>query len=457
MKCRKRIFSKKLLDSKTNIQSWIEDNPVKTIILTGVFVRILVATLYQHITIYPDSAGYISLAERILNLDFAGYEGERSPGYPLLLAATDISYFFTVILQSTLGIISLIFAYKTAIVIGIGKKTSLFTILGLACYIPMIFFEFAILSESLTLLFILLTFFLYFSILQGKDKSNNIWLLIITSCFLILIKPFYIILPILLFAFLFFSNLSIRKRISEYVFIVIIPIGLFLGWSYVNKLNTGYFTSTTFYGFNLAQNCVTFAEKTTPEFREIGNIYAKYRDEVKSDKELAMTIWEAEPELREETGLSFPDLSTKLYDYSIATIKKNPLDYLKQVFISWRDFWKTSLYWEYDNVGVAYANNIILYICYAERILLQLIKILFVLLIPYNIIRAVRDRELSPPLIISIVVLTASVLQALITYGTNSRFCFPFEILIVLSVVANIATFRKKKLEPSIKDSNLYN
>lgn len=452
MKCRKRIFSKKLLDSKTNIQSWMENNPVKAIVFTAIFMRLLVAALYQHITIYPDSAGYIALAERILNLDFAGYEGERSPGYPLLLAATGISYLFTSVMQSVLGVISLIIAYKTAIIIGIGKKTSLLTILGLACYIPMIFFEFAILSESLTLLFILLTFFLYFSILQGKDKSSYIWLLIITSSFLILIKPFYIILPILLFAFLFFSNLSIRKRISEYVFIVIIPIGLFLGWSYVNRVNTGYFTSTTFYGFNLAQNCVTFAEKTTPEFSEIGNIYAKYRDEVKSEKELAMTIWEAEPELREETGLSFPALSAKLYDYSIATIKKNPLDYLKQVFISWRDFWKTSLYWEYDNVAVAHAKDVILYICYAERIVLQLIKILFVLLIPYSIIRAVRDRKLSPPLIISIVVLTASVLQALITYGTNSRFSFPFEILIVLSVVANIATFRKKKLEPSTNE-----
>jgi len=193
---------------------------------------------------------------------------------------------------------------------------------------------------------------------------------------------------------------------------------------------------------------VNFAEKTTPEYAEIGNIYAKYRRSGNYKKEMAMTIWEAEPELMEKTGLSFPDLSAKLYDYSIATIKENPLDYMKQVFVSWRDFWKTSLYWEYHSVAVPHADKAILYICYAERILLQMIKILFILLIPYNIVRAARDRKLSAPLIISVVIFTASILQALITYGTNSRFSFPFELLIVLSVVANVAYY-KKKLEPA--------
>jgi hypothetical protein len=263
-----------------------------------------------------------------------------------------------------------------------------------------------------------------------------------------LIKPFYIFLPVLLFVFLFFNRITKRDVLFKYICVAIIPITLFIGWSYINKVNTGHFTSTTFYGFNLAQSCVSFAEKTTPEYAEIGYIYAKYRDEISSNKEIAMTIWEAEPELREKTGLSFPDLSAKLYDYSIATIKENPADYLKQVFISWCDFWKTSLYWEYDSVAVPHANNVILYVCYAERIILQLVKILFVLLIPYNIIKTAREKKLSPSLIISGIVLTASILQALITYGTNSRFSFPFELLITLSVVANWVSFSKRDRLP---------
>ncbi len=447
---RKLIFSKKILDTKPNIRSWIEDNPVKTIILTGIFIRVLIAVLYQHITIYPDSADYINLAERILKLNFAGYGGERSPGYPLLLAATNLSYLLTVIIQSALGIASLVLAYKTALIIGINKKVSLFAAIGLSCYIPMIFFEFAILSETLTLFTITAIFYLFLSIWSGKRGNSYNWLLIAACGFLVLIKPFYVFLPVLLFVLLFFNRIPKSEILFKYIYIAVIPIVLFLGWSYVNKVNTGYFTSTTFYGFNLAQNCVGFAEKTTPEYAEIGLIYAKYRDEADSDKETAMTIWLAEPELREKTGLSFPDLSAELYDYSIATIKENPTDYLKQAFVSWCDFWKTSLYWEYNSAAVPYANDVILYICQAERIVLLLIKILFVLLIPYNIIRTVREKKLSPSFVISVVVVTASILQALITYGTNSRFSFPFEVLIVLSVAANWISFRKRSNLPSL-------
>ncbi|MFV0539570.1 MAG: hypothetical protein ACK5M3_19715 [Dysgonomonas sp.] len=418
---------------------------MKTIILTGIFIRILIAIFYQHITMYPDSTDYINLAERILKLNSTGYGGERSPGYPFLLATTNISYLFTVVLQSILGITSLVLAYKTALIVGINKKTSLFATLGLSCYIPMVFFEFAILSETLTLFIVTAIFYLYFLLLSETNRDIYSRLLIMTCGFLVLIKPFYIFLPILLFVFLFFNRIPKREVLFKHIHVAIIPITLVLGWSYVNKINTGYFTSTTFYGFNLAQNCVNFAEKTTPEYTEIGNIYAKYRDEIDSDKEIAMSIWLAEPELREKTGLSFPDLSARLYNYSIATIKENPTDYLKQVFISWSDFWKTSLYWEYNSVVIPHANDVMLYVCYAERIILQLIKILFVLLIPYNIIRAVREKKLSHPFVITIIVLTASILQALITYGTNSRFSFPFEILIVLSVVINWMNFRKKK------------
>lgn len=421
---------------------------MKIIILTGIFIRVLIAILYQHITLYPDSTGYVDLAGRILSFDFAGYQGERSPGYPLLLAVTNISYLFTAILQSALGIAGLTLVYKTALITGINKKVAFFASLGLSCYIPMVFFEFAILSETLTLFTITVIFYLYFSICSGKSKIFYNWLLIIACSFLVLIKPFYIFLPVLLFVFLFFNRTTKRDAIFKYICVAIIPITLFLGWSYINKVNTGHFTSTTFYGFNLAQNCVSFAEKTTPEYAEIGQIYAKYRDEISPDKEIAMTIWEAEPELREKTGLSFPDLSAKLYNYSIATIKENPGDYLKQVFISWCEFWKTSLYWEYDSMAVTHANDVILYMCYAERIILQLIKILFVLLIPYNIIRTVKEKELSPSLIISGIVLTASILQALITYGTNSRFSFPFELLIALSVVANWVSFSKRSNLP---------
>lgn len=423
----------------------ISNHPILVIVIVALLVRLLVSALYQHITLYPDSNDYIALADRLSNFNISGYGGQRPPGYPLLLCLTAISPLLTIGLQSILGIFTLIVAYKTLLLVGVKQRLSLIVTLLTACYLPIVFFELAILTETLTLFLLSLIFYQFFKLLLNKEKRENRGVAILVSLcgFLVLIKMFYIFLAFLLFGFLLYQRRSVKLILSKYVLILLAPAFLYLGWSYVNKVNTGLFVSSTFYGFNIAQNCVWFAENTTPEYTEIGEIYANYRINGSSNKEIAMTIWAAYPELQEKTGLSFPELSKRLYDYSIATIKLNPYGYLKQVFISWRDFWKTSLYWEPQNFGIPEVGSIVSYICYAQRMVLQLVKALFLVLIPYNLLIFLRRKEISPELIISMVVLAASLLQAFATYGTNSRFSYPFEILIVTSLVLTILQFRK--------------
>ena len=427
------------MEKQYSIWHRFKNNPVKTIIFAGIFIRLFVAIVYQHITIYPDSNDYIILAQRLLSFDLSEYGGERSPGYPLLLCLTNISMIGTVVLQCLLGIATLIFTYKTLLLLGVKDSLSLIVTLILNFYFPVIFFEFTILSETLTLFVITFIFYLFFKIITNQEqiRNNIIWLTTAVS-FLVLIKPFYIFLPFILFFFLILRKQGFKKVMYNYICIIIFPLFIFFGWSYINKVNTGYFVSTTFYGFNIAQNCVSFAEHTSPEYEEIGEIYARYRDNRISDKEVAMTIWEAYPELQEKSDLSFPDLSKKLYDYSIATIKLNQAAYLKQVFISWCDFWKTSFYWEPQNTRISVLEKPVLYLSYIERIVVQIIKILFVLLIPFNIWLWIRKKRLNASITITIVVFAASILQAFVTYGTNSRFSFPFGILIIASLLINI-------------------
>lgn len=417
---------------------------MRSIIAVALLVRLLVSLLYQHVTLYPDSNGYVALATRLMNFNLAGYEGERAPGYPLLLCLSGLCDPITVVFQSLTGIFTLILIYKILLLTGVGKKLSLGVILILACYLPAVFFELAILTETLTLFVMVLIFYVFLKMIVNQKYTFYSFLQVAVLCaFLILVKPFYVFLPFLLVVMLLLRRGHIDKAIGKYLLLMLIPLSAFWGWSYVNKVNTGYFVPSTYYGFNLAQNCVSFAENTTPEYVEIGRIYAKHRDHRISDKELAMALWEAYPELKAKTRLPFPALSEQLYEYSIATIKKNPEAYLKQVFISWRDFWKTSLYWEPYSFEVPEASGVVLYICYAERILLQLMKILFVLLIPLNLFMAFRKKDINPSFIISVTVFTASLLQALMTYGTNSRFSFPFEMLMVVSVVLNMVEYGK--------------
>lgn len=438
------------MQQKYKIWIWCNNNPIKTIVIAGLFIRILIAILYGHITLYPDSRDYFDLAERLLNFNLAEYEGQRPPGYPLLLSIAGLSHIAVVILQLVMGICTLVYAYKTIVLLGIKQQLALIITLVITCYLPAVFFEFAILTETLTLLVITLIFYLFFRTTREDQNSASHYIRLAILCgYLVMIKMFYIYLPCVLFIILLCHNYkSIKTDIDKFVLILLIPLLIFFGWSHINKINTGYFTSSTFYGFNIAQNCVWFAENTTPEYQEIGDIYASYRYNDSKEKEVAMTIWEAYPELRAKTGLSFSDLSKKLYDYSIVTIKKNPIKYLEQVSISWCDFWKTSLYWETYSFSVPQASNYIIYICFIERMLLQLVKVLFVLLIPYNILVAFRRKKITPPVIITIVVFAASIIQAFATYGTNSRFSYPFEILITTAVLLNILeyiSYRRKK------------
>ncbi|SBW04945.1 hypothetical protein [uncultured Dysgonomonas sp.] len=437
------------MEPTTKIWLWCINHPVKVIVIVAVFVRLLIAILYGHITLYPDSEDYKVLAERILNLNLTGYEGERPPGYPMLLCLSGLSDLITVIFQLVMGVCTLVVGYKTLLLMDVEKRIALVMTLFGAAYLPTVFFEFTILTETFTLLVVTLIFYVFLGIIKDRESSSKSYLWLSMLCgYLVLIKMFYIYLAILLFIMLVLHNhSSLKIIIRKYGLTLLIPLLVFLGWSYVNKLNTGLFVSSTFYGYNIAQNCVWFADNTTEEYREIGNVYVRYRYESPKDKEIAMTIWEAYPELKARTGLSFPDLSKKMYDYSIATIQKNPGLYLEQVLVSWRDFWKTSLYWEVYSFSVPESHIAVMYVCYASRIVLQLIKILFVLLIPYNIIVAIRRRRLTPQAIISLTVLFASLLQAFATYGTNSRFSYPFEILMVTSVLLNALQYYRYRLK----------
>ena len=134
------FIKKNLLNTFAKIRKWVTDNPIKSIIIVGTLVRLVVAFLYQYITLYPDSEGYVELAKRILNFDFSGYEGQRSPGYPILLALSNISYSTTGALQFIIGIVTLIYFYKTCLSVRLSKKISFYLTLILSCYLRTIFF-----------------------------------------------------------------------------------------------------------------------------------------------------------------------------------------------------------------------------------------------------------------------------------------------------------------------------
>lgn len=415
----------------------IQKNPLITIIVFGVLLRLFIVLVYQHVTIFPDAEGYIYLGNLLHDGQLSGYNGERTPGYPLLLTLTANNLNLVVFFQFIIGLLTSIILYKNLLLLKFEQTTALATCLFLSGFLHVIFYETAILTEALTLFFMVATLNCYLRVFFENTSLKGLFLFSFLLGYLVFIKPFYIYLPFIFYAFFVVKDFHISRFFNKRILIFFFPIISFLGWSYVNKINTGYFVPTTFYGFNISQNCVYFAEKTPDEFKTIRDIYVKHREiALKEHKDVAMSIWFAYDDLRAATGLPFVELSDELNRYGKTAIQNNPSDYLYQVvFRSWVDFWKVDMYWNYRDFKVPYANKCLIGIWYIQSTILLLIKIVFILLLPLQVFEFLKRKKITHELVFAMIVFATSVLQAISTYGNNSRFSFPFEFLMVIVVL----------------------
>jgi hypothetical protein len=413
------------------------NKPIAAIIAFSIAIRLLLLAFYCHVTIFPDSEGYADLAALMLKGSIAGYEGYRSPGYPALLALLGNCLPLVVALQMALGVITAVYTYKIMRLLSFGTPVSFYMALVLNSLVHVLFYETNILTESVTLFFTLLCFYHTFKLLFTRASTfKQAVLLSFLLGVLAIIKPFYIFMPFLIYGLYTLKNFSLKTIINTKLVVVVFPLAAFLGWSYVNKVNTGYFVSSTYYGINIAQNCVWFAEDVPPQYKQIGDIYARHRDIVVAEhKDVAMTIWFAMPELQQATGLSQVDLSHELAGYSKSAINQNPGAYAKQAAVSFIDFWGTVIYWNYDSFNFPYANKAFLLLWFIESFTLLALKIIFAALMPWHVYLFFKNRVFTPALVIVIVVLAAALLQALATYGTNNRFSYPFEFLMVITLL----------------------
>jgi hypothetical protein len=276
-----------------NFIDYLIKNPIRNIVFFGFLLRaFFFLVFYTSVTIFPDSDGYIELSKLISDFNLNGYHGLRSPGYPLIIAFFNQDLYYVVFFQFCIGISSTVFWYKTLINFKFSLKSSFIVTIFLGSFINIFFYETNILVESLVLFFIsILFYFISDNILDRFVFSNLIGLSLFLG-FLVMIKPFYAFLPFLLFAFLVIKKPTIKTVFSKNIILFVFSLIVYFGWSHVNKINTGYFAATSYYGLTNAQNCVYFAEKTPKEFDWISKPYVQYRElAIKEKKDVAMSIW----------------------------------------------------------------------------------------------------------------------------------------------------------------------
>ena len=410
---------------------------LKLLIAIEVLFRlILFFVFYSTVTIYPDSEGYLNLAKRLSNFDLTDYYGLRSPGYPILISIVNSNLYAVVFIQFCLGIITSVFQYKTLVQLNFSKRNSLIIALFISSFLNVFFFETCVLVETLVL-FLMSAFVYLLSKTPFQIQSLKFdFLMSFVLGYLVLIKSFYIFIPFLLIVWLLLNQSNFKSVFRKGIVILIFPTIAFLSWSYVNKINVGQFSSSGISGLYLAQNCVYFAEDAPKEFDWISKPYVAYREKsIQENRDVAMTIWYAyEGGAYDMYHLNLPQFSAELGKFAKATIKENPLYYLKQVITkSWFDFWKPTINWNYEAFNFKYANKLFLGVWYLQSILIVLIKVGFIFVFGFQLIQFLKNRKLFFEFLLSSIVFSASVLQALATYGTNNRFSFPFEFIMIIT------------------------
>lgn len=420
------------------IRPFFNDPNIIALLFIGFVFRLVVFYGFSHFPVTPDSGAFIDLSRSLLHFKLAGYNGQRSPGYPLFLALTYGKFHFIIAYQFVLGLLTAVIWYRILLHLKFKRKIAFFFTLFLQSFLSIFLYEISILVETLTLF--LISVVVYY-LVKGYTERKSLKFEFLFSAilgYLVLVKPFYAFLPFLIFGFFMLKHFAWRSFFSRKLIIFIFPLIAYFGWSYVNKINTGYFVSTTFFGLNIAQNCVRFAEKGPKKYDWISKPYVKHREMVKNsdNKILAMSIWYTYNAGEfDQYNLSFADLSHKLGEYGKATIENNPGDYLNQVFrYSWFDFWKPSIYWNTDEYHFKNDNSFFRTFLFYQNKLLFLLKLAFLLLAIYYFIRTLFTRKISIPFMLCALVVSTSLLQAAVTYGNNNRFSFPFEFIMLIVV-----------------------
>lgn len=405
---------------------FLKSHPILFIAFVGLILRISFYLFNGEIIIRNDSATYLELAQLIASGSIVGYFGGRAPGYPLILALLGNSTVTLVIFQSLIGIISSILWYKILRHFKFAIPISIFVSLFFSSFLQVLAYENTMLIETINLFFITL---LVFYIVKSKVLYAAFCL-----TFLVLLKPFYIYLPFIILLYFGYTNYNRKSFLKTKMILLILPLIAFFSWSYVNFLNTGYFVSSTYFGLNKIQNCVNFIEKAPVEYNWIKEPYLKQR-KLHNVNGLGnpMCIWYAVDNGDfDYKKMSFPQLSNEFGKCADATIKNNFGLYIKQVvFLSFKEFWNV----ESVRPNSIEKNVFLNYLWKIEALFLRILKTIFLFLIPVYGFKFLKNKLFTVELVLILLVLATGILQALVAYGSNARYSFPLEFIMITIVL----------------------
>ena len=409
----------------------------------GLILLLFVAKLafffgYNNFSEAPDSWAFNHFVTELINNNFEDYVGERTPGYPYVIYLLNHDKILVVLAQMLMGIITALFWFKTLLNLNFSQKLAFYVTLFSSLYIQNFFYETFILAETFMLL---LNSIVFYFLLNNYFEKHQILVEITLSvllAILILVKPFFIFYPFLIFALYLLKNFTFKKLISVKLILFILPMYAYFSWCSFVEEKIGYFEPTAYFGLNLAQNCLYFAEKGPKEFDFIIQPYVKYREEMlKKGEDASMAIWKVwGGQHLAPKYTKFADVTNQFGKYAKATIASNLGDYFYySITNSWFDFWKVFDMKPYMKFEDNSFNSLVSVINSIQIIVVLILKFVFLILSFYYLYDLIKNRKINNVMILLAFIHAAAILQALVVYGTNAKYAFPYEFFMLVVIL----------------------
>ncbi len=411
---------------------------------------------------YGDTASYHRLAQAILS-GWGPYDGTRTPGYPLFLTVFRSDQ-ATWLAQMALGIIiTLLFFVIGWLVSGrpwFGGLAALAHTLNLG----QLFFEPALLSETVTTFWVVLSvtgivLWLYRPGWRSGRMPATACLAAgagLAAGMAFLTRPLFIYLPFWLLLFMLIRKLDLKKfpfvqiwqpepgigrrRLARLLILgicLLAPMALALGgWLSFIHSHFGDWALDTMTGYHLIQHTGAFFEYAPDKYAPLRDTYIQFRDaHIATYGTQTNSIWQAIPAMQKASGLSFYDLSRTLARISVQLIVNHPDLYLRSVASGWVMFWWAPAYWQPEIFRLPALVPVIKGAVLVERVILVFLNLAFILTTILALLSRKVSSLLNPPAALWCLagtVWVASIAQTFMDHGDNPRFLVPLQSLVVV-------------------------
>lgn len=413
------------------------------LVLIGALGRLLLLILLPHSSFAPSTDdSYVWAARDILHFNFHAL-GDRVPVYPLLVALCGLNLRALWVAQSILGVMASLMIFDMAFRRTRQGLYSLFV--GVVCsLIPEILeYEAGVVTEVLTS-FLLVTSLWLITRCEDAGKSNIGYPLALGSIVALagLTRPLMMCLVPVYLCFLvplwrpakILQRENLRKALGFALPVVV----LILGWCGFNYLNHGYFSPTTRAGQQLMDQVDPYVYLAPDRFGVLRDAWLQARQQTKDDSNhLPLdTFAAALPEMERQTGKTEIQLSQELASLAVYLAIRHPFLWLRRVEQGWVQFWGEPDPKEVDwppsgKVGLIESVGAM------SKFVLREIKAAFLVLallsIPCALFRPKAFTRIE--YLIFTMALWVSIFAAFTEFGDNRRFCVPFYMLIVYTVL----------------------